>query len=65
MASGRRARGRPRGAVHGYCGPAIHRDDATVPLRVIQLSDGNLVPSDVPGNGYNLKTADAAPYRVV
>ena len=75
MASGRRARGRRRRAVHGYCGPAIHLDDATVSpnlrhleyfhdhLRieamlfsgVIQLSDGNLAPSDAPGNGYNLK----------
>jgi hypothetical protein len=31
---------------------------------VIQPSDGNLAPSDAPGNGYTLKTADAAPYRV-
>ncbi len=31
---------------------------------VIKPSDGNLAPSDAPGNGYTLKTADAAPYRV-
>ena len=32
---------------------------------VIQPSDGDLAPSDASGNGYTLKTADAAPYRVV
>jgi len=32
---------------------------------IAQPHDGTLTPSDAPGNGYTLKTADAAQYRVV
>jgi L-alanine-DL-glutamate epimerase-like enolase superfamily enzyme len=32
---------------------------------IIAPSDGTLTPSDALGNGYTLKTADAAPYRIV